>query len=94
MTKLRVGNLSAEVTEGELREAFGAYGPVIAVEFVRDPESGGAAGVAYIAMMWQAHALAAMQALDGTHMKGRSIDVSRAPLGGVQNGWEAVERAS
>lgn len=98
MTRLCVGNLADEVTEEELRDAFHVFGQVRAVEIARDPSGEGAA-VGHVAMMWQAHALAAIQALDGTHMRGRSITVARALApahgeGGSQDGWDAAGRTA
>jgi len=97
MTRLFVGNLSFEVTEGDLRAAFGAYGPVNSAEIVLDRSSGRSKGFGFVAMSWQAHAAAAIQALNGTDLKGRSINVSRAhpPVdggsrGNAPRGWEVV----
>ena len=78
MTRLFVGNLSFEVTQSDLREAFAAYGPVSSADIVMDRSNGRSKSVGYIEMPWQAHAVAAIQGLDGTDLKGRSINVSRA----------------
>ena len=78
MTRLCVGNLSSDVTQGDLRETFAAYGPVRSVYIMMDDSDGGSKSLGFIEMSWQAHALAATQALDGTDLKGRSIRVSRA----------------
>ena len=96
MTKLFVGNLSSEVTPGDLREAFMAYGPVSSADVVM-ASSGGRSKVGFIEMPWQAHAVAAIKGLDGTDLKGRSINVSRArprgdggSRGNPPPGWEVV----
>ena len=78
MTKLFVGNLSFEVTQDDLRAAFAVYGPVSSANVVMDRSNGGSRGFGFIEMPWQAHAMAAIQGLDGTDLKGRSINVSRA----------------
>ncbi len=97
MTRLFVGNLSFEVTEGDLRAAFGAYGTVDSADIVLDRSSGHSKGFGFVAMSRQAHAAAAIQGLNGTDLKGRSINVSRAhppgdggSRGTGPRGWEVV----
>jgi len=89
MTRLFVGNLSSDVTPVDLRAAFAAYGPVSSADV--------ASGFGFIEMSWQAHAVAAIDGLDGTDLKGRSINVSRAgpsdeggSRGNPPRGWEVV----
>ena len=97
MTRLFVGNLSSEVTQSDLREAFVAYGPVRAADVVMDRSNGRSKNVGFIEMPWQAHAVAAIKGLDGTDLKGRSINVSRArprgdggSRGNPPPGWEVA----
>ena len=97
MTRLFVGNLSFEVTQSDLREAFAAYGPVSSADIVMDRSNGRSKSVSFIEMPWQAHAVAAIQGLDGTDLKGRSINVSRArprsdggSRGNPPRGWDVV----
>jgi len=91
MTRLRVANLSSVVTQRDLREAFAAYGPVISVGIDGSRSEG------FIEMSWQAHAVAAIDALDGTELKGRTMNVNRAlppdaggSRGNPPRGWEVV----
>jgi RNA recognition motif-containing protein len=97
MTRLFVGNLSFEVTPVDVRALFAAYGPVGSADIVIDRSNGKSKGFGFIEMAWQAHAVAAIQALDGTALKGRSINVSRArprndggSRGNPPRGWEVV----
>jgi len=97
MTRLFVGNLSFEVLQGDLRDAFAAYGPVSSAEIVLDGSSGRYKGFGFVEMPWQAHALAAIQGLDGTDLQGRSINVRRAhprsdgrSRGNPPRGWDVV----
>ena len=97
MTKLFVGNLSFEVTQADLRAAFAVYGPVSSADIVVDRSDGRSKGFGFIEMAWQAHAVAAIQGLNGTDLKGRSINVSRAhprseggSRGNPPRGWEVV----
>ena len=97
MTKLFVGNLSFEVTQGDLRAAFAVYGPVSSANVVMDRPNGESRGFGFVEMPWQVHAMAAIQGLNGTDLKGRRINVSRARPrsegGGRANasrGWAVV----
>jgi cold-inducible RNA-binding protein len=97
MTRLCVGNLSSDVTQGDLHQAFAAYGPVESVYIMMDDSDGGAKSLGFIEMSWQAHAVAAIQALDGSELKGRAMNVSRArpqtdggSRGNPPQGWEVV----
>ena len=76
MTRLFVGNLSLDVTAGDLREAFAVYGPVSSVHIATDRSNGESKGFGFITMPVQAHAAAAIQGLDDTDLKGRNINVS------------------
>ena len=78
MTKLFVGNLSSEVTPVDLRAAFAVYGQVSSADIVMDRSIGESKGFGFIEMPSHAHAVAAIQGLDGTALKGRTINVSRA----------------
>ena len=95
MTRLLVGNLSVEVTPDDLRAAFAAYGPVSSADIVMDTANGRSRRLGFIAMPWQAHAVAAIQGLDGTDLKGCNISVSlvrpRSASGGrgePPRGWD------
>jgi RNA recognition motif-containing protein len=96
VTKLFVGNLSFEVTPVDLRAAFAAYGQVSSADIVTDRSSGQSRGFGFIEMAGQA-AEAAMQGLDGSVLKGRTINVSRAHArseggnrGNAAPGWAVV----
>ena len=78
MTKLFVGNLSFDVTQDDLRAAFAPYGSVTSANVVMDRANGESRGFGFVEMPWQAHAMAAIQGLNGTDLKGRRINVSRA----------------
>ena len=97
MTKLFVGNLSFDVTQDDLRAAFALYGSVTSANVVMDRPNGESRGFGFVEMPWQAHAMAAIQGLNGTDLKGRRINVSRARPrsegGGRANasrGWAVV----
>ena len=100
MTRLFVGNLSSDVTRVDLRAAFAAYGPVSSADIVMDRSDGKSRCFGFIEMSSPAHAVAAIQALDGSDLKGRSIHVDRARLrsdrgsrGNPGRGWAVVGAA-
>jgi cold-inducible RNA-binding protein len=76
--KLYVGNLSYNLTDDELREAFAAHGEVSSAEVVKDRASGQSKGFGFVEMPSQDEANAAIQALNGTALKGRTLNVNEA----------------
>ena len=76
--KLYVGNLSYNLTDAELRDAFAAHGEVTSAEIVKDRASGQSKGFGFIEMPSQDEAKAAIQALHGTALKGRALNVNEA----------------
>jgi cold-inducible RNA-binding protein len=93
-TRLYVGNLSYNVTEPELREAFGEEGRnVVEVKVVMDRETGRPRGFAFVEMGSPEEASAVIETLNGRSLQGRAISVSeareRTPRagGGGGGGW-------
>jgi len=76
--KLYVGNLSYNLTDEELREAFAAHGEVTSAEVVKDRASGQSKGFGFVEMSSQDEANAAIQALNGAALKGRTLNVNEA----------------
>ncbi|HEY2385717.1 MAG TPA: RNA-binding protein [Candidatus Binatia bacterium] len=76
--KLYVGNLSYDVTDNDLREAFAAHGQVTTADVVKDRQSGQSKGFGFVEMPSKDEANAAMQALNGTALRGRAINVNEA----------------
>ena len=83
---LYVGNLSYDITQGKLQELFEAHGQVSSVNIITDRESGRPRGFAFVEMMTDEGASAAIHALNGQDVDGRALKVSeakpRAPRGG------------
>jgi len=73
-----VGNLSFEVTDEELRQLFATYGDVQSASVVKDRFSGESRGFGVVKMPARKDADAAIAALNGTDLKGRSIMVNEA----------------
>jgi RNA recognition motif-containing protein len=85
--RLYVGNLSYNVTEAELREAFAEGGKnVVEVKIVLDRDTGRPRGFAFVEMGSDQEAAQAIETLTGREIQGRPINVSeareRAPRGG------------
>lgn len=76
--RLYVGNIARDVTEDDLREAFQAHGKVSEVSIVKDKFNGLPKGFAFVEMPEQEEAQKAIDALKGTELKGRSLDVTEA----------------
>ncbi len=78
-TRLYVGNLSYNVTEPELREAFAEGGRnVVEVKIVTDRDTGRSRGFAFVEMGSEQEASEVIQSLSGRPVGGRPISVSEA----------------
>ena len=73
-----VGNLPYNITEDELRNAFGKFGDVSEVHIINDKFSGKSKGFGFVEMPDNAAGNQAIKALDGTDLKGRNIKVNEA----------------
>lgn len=73
-----VGNLSAEVTEDDLRQAFESFGQVESVNLLKDRISGESRGFGFVMMSSQSEAKTAITGLHNQDLKGRSMNVSEA----------------
>jgi cold-inducible RNA-binding protein len=77
-TKLFVGRLSYNTSDDGLRAAFAQYGTVISAQVITDRDSGTSKGFAFVEMEKPEEAQAAINALDGQELDGRTIAVSVA----------------
>ena len=73
-----VGNLSYEVTEQELQQAFEAFGQVESVNIIKDNYSGRSKGFGFVEMPDKANAQSAINELNGKELKGRTLNVNEA----------------
>ena len=83
--KLYVGNLSFDATETEVRELFEKHGTVESIAMITDRDSGRFRGFGFVEMEDSA-ANAAIKALDGRDMNGRSLKVNEAKPREDRNG--------
>lgn len=76
--KLFVGSLSYDTTQEKLQEVFAAIGQVESVAVIMDRYSGRSKGFAFVEMATEEDAKKAIDALNGTQVDGRNINVSEA----------------
>ena len=76
--KIFVGNLSFEVTDFDLEDLFKQHGEVLSAKVILDRDSGRSRGFGFVEMTSDGSAQSAIDALNGTEVKGRSINVSIA----------------
>ena len=76
--KIYVGNLSYDVTEGELAAEFGTFGKVESVAIPADKISGRPKGFAFVEMASKPEAEAAIEGLNGKIFKDRTMVVNEA----------------
>ena len=78
MKKLYVGNLSYTTTEDDLKRILAEFGEVQQVTIIRDKYDDRSKGFGFVEMADSESADAAIQALDGSEVDGRSIKVNVA----------------
>jgi RNA recognition motif-containing protein len=75
---LYIGNLSYNLEEAELEDAFKAYGDVKSVKIIKDRETGNSKGFGFVEMSSSEEGNASIEALNGKELKGREIRVNEA----------------
>ena len=73
-----VGNLSYEVTEEDLKEAFEVFGEVENVKVLKDNYTGRSKGFGFVEMSNNADARSAIDDLNDKELKGRTLKVNKA----------------
>ena len=73
-----VGNLSPEVTDEDLQQAFEAFGQVSSVNVIKDKFSGRSRGFGFVEMPAKGEAQAAIDGLNGKELKGQTLTVNEA----------------
>ena len=76
--KIYVGNLAYDTTEDTIRELFQQHGTVTEVAVVMDRETGRPRGFAFVTMGSDAEAHAAIEAVNGENIDGRTLTVNEA----------------
>ena len=73
-----VGNLSHEVTEEDLQLSFEPFGQFESATIIRDKHSGQSRGFGFVEMASKAEGQSAIDGLNGTELKGRTLKVNEA----------------
>ncbi|MBI3308112.1 MAG: RNA-binding protein [Candidatus Melainabacteria bacterium] len=76
--KLFVGSLSFGMTDFDLEDLFKQYGEVVSARVIVDKYTDRSRGFGFVEMSSSEAAQAAIEALNGTEVKGRTINVSIA----------------
>ena len=88
-----IGNLSYEVTDEDLKQAFGAFGQVESINIIKDKYSGESKGFGFVEMPNHQEAKSAISGLDGKDLKGRTLKVNEArPRDDRQGGFGGNRR--
>ena len=73
-----VGNLSYEVTEEDLQNAFEGFGEIESVKIIKDNNSGRSKGFGFVEMSNNDDAESAINGLNDKDLKGRTLKVNTA----------------
>lgn len=77
MKRIYVGNLPFSATEEDVKELFSEHGEVANVDLIVDRQTGRPRGFGFVDMD-ESTADAAIEALNGSFMEGRSLTVNEA----------------
>ena len=76
--KLYVGNLSFDMTDAELEDAFSQFGEIVSTVVIKDRDSGRSKGFGFVEFAQEANAQQAKGAMDGKELNGRALKVDEA----------------
>jgi RNA recognition motif-containing protein len=77
-SKLYVGGLPYSATESQLNDLFAQHGTVSSARIITDKFTGQSRGFGFVEMASQEEAQAAISAVNGTQMDGRTLTVNEA----------------
>ena len=77
-SKIYVGGLPDSATEQQLSDLFAAHGAVASARIITDKFTGQSRGFGFVEMSSDAEAQAAITALNGSEMGGRTLTVNEA----------------
>jgi len=73
-----VGNLSSDVTDEAIRDAFVSFGQVTSARVIKDKYTGQSRGFGFVEMGMQSQAQTAIKSLNGKELMGKEMSVSEA----------------
>jgi len=76
--KIYVGNLSTEVTEADLQEAFEEFGKIKSLVITKEKDSGQSKGYGFVEMASKSKGYSAIEGLNGKEFKGQELIVDAA----------------
>ena len=76
--KLYVGNLPYSVGDSDLQRLFEAHGSVVSAQVIMDRDTGRSKGFGFVEMGSDQEAQAAIAAMNGKEIEGRSLTVNEA----------------
>jgi len=76
--KIYVGNLSYDVSESDLEQAFGEFGEVTSVNILKDKRTGESKGFGFVEMAEVSEGQAAIKEMNGKELQGRELKVDQA----------------
>lgn len=81
-----VGNLSHEINEEDLRNAFSVFGEVVSTKIIKDRYDGRSKGFGFVEMPDRLEANKAIEGLNSKEFKGKFIKVNKANSRSNRNG--------
>ena len=78
MLNIYVGNLSYDMTDAKLQETFSAHGSVDQAKVIVDRVTGRSRGFGFVEMGSEDEGRAAIEAMNGTEVDGRTLVVNEA----------------
>lgn len=84
--KIYVGNLSYDVAENDLEQAFGQFGKVTSVNVLKDKQTGESKGFGFVEMAEVSEGQTAIKEMDGKEFMGRELKVDQAKAKPVRPG--------
>lgn len=84
--KIYVGNLSFDTSEQSLEQLFSSHGQVDEVALITDRDTGRPRGFGFVTMSNDEEAAKAIEAINGTEVEGRTLNVNEAKPKGDRGG--------
>jgi len=78
MMNIYVGNLSSDVKDETIREAFESFGQVASAKVIKDKINGESRGFGFVEMITPSQAKTAIKSLNGKKLLGKEISVKEA----------------
>ena len=75
---IHIGNLSNDVSEEDLRQAFESFGQVMSARIIKDKYTGQSRGFGFVEILEQSQAQTAIKSLNGKELLGQRMIVNEA----------------